>query len=376
MSYHETYVFAATDAPLSAEALAKAHKISSHAEVSARRFAVSYDYGSFKGEPDAMVAQWYDVHLYRSSTSARFVVRLPFGTLTAADLEEFTDCEFLDITRHGDQMLLAWHVEELDGQWIDEAEVGAELDTLAAVRAALLQGDLRSLYLAWASQAACLDEEELEAAQLHGPSVPAGLATLDDAHTALADLLQCDDDFLTACARDSPAQAAPATARQAATWLAGLPAATKDAALAELLVGGDGAVAALRRNWQQHLRSRATIDSQSSRRTVRQLLAETRQIEVERGDALLAAQVRARAEHLAQVATRKDAIWREVATYSAGTARDAPQQIVSRIKDLRDAAALDGSTAAYESRLAAFVATVGRTRVLHKVLVTTGLVAG
>jgi hypothetical protein len=117
----------------------------------------------------------------------------------------------------------------------DDFDWGGEgqLLSVVGVRAELLVGDLRLLYLAWlvCVQAHEVPDEERE------PPVPARLGKLTASLKAVAEFLRIDPDLLAVAVLRAPAAEVPT--QDMAGWVASLPDAEKDAALLTLLRGDD-----------------------------------------------------------------------------------------------------------------------------------------
>ena len=67
MSTHEHYEFLAVDRLLSSAQQDELANLSSRAEISPTRFRVTYNYGSFRGEPVEILADHFDVFVYLSN---------------------------------------------------------------------------------------------------------------------------------------------------------------------------------------------------------------------------------------------------------------------------------------------------------------------
>jgi hypothetical protein len=187
-----------------------------------------------------------------------------------------------------------------------------------------------------------LDDDDLE------PPVPPGLAHASPALRSLARFLRIDDDLLAAAAR-SP-EAAPEPGRdKLAAWVAGLPAAEKDARLVRLLSGEAAPVRAdvLRRFRAAHATPRS---ERAGGRTVGELHAdaEARRAERRRREAERRATERARREaeraaarkaHLRGLVGREDALWREVDAQVQTRLPKGYDRAVELLVDLRDLAA-------------------------------------
>ena len=67
MSEYQYYEFRAIDRPLNTEEMASLRSLSSRAEISPRRLAVTYNYGDFRGDPIKLMHKHFDLMVYLSS---------------------------------------------------------------------------------------------------------------------------------------------------------------------------------------------------------------------------------------------------------------------------------------------------------------------
>ena len=78
MSEYQYYEFLAVDRPLGEADRKALRKVSSRAEITARSFTNSYEWGDFKGDPQTMMERWFDLHLYLSNWGTRrLMMKLP-----------------------------------------------------------------------------------------------------------------------------------------------------------------------------------------------------------------------------------------------------------------------------------------------------------
>src|SRR3954452_10165655 len=122
---------------------------------------------------------------------------------------------------------------EYDEEWLDGSGL---LASIVPVRAELMAGDFRLLYLAWllAVQHREVDEDVVE------PPVPPGLGRLSAALRAVAEFLRIDPDLVAVAAQRSAPLNADGTLTKLSGWLAQLPEDSKDAFLLRV-ARGDGA---------------------------------------------------------------------------------------------------------------------------------------
>jgi len=64
MSEYQYYDFLAVDRPLTSEEMARLRALSTRATITPARFTNFYTWGDFKGDPLAMVKQYFDAFVY------------------------------------------------------------------------------------------------------------------------------------------------------------------------------------------------------------------------------------------------------------------------------------------------------------------------
>jgi hypothetical protein len=252
MSEYQYYEFRALDQPLSADEMASLRSLSSRAEISATRLAVTYNYGDFRGDPVKLMQQHFDLMVYVSNWGYyRCLIRLPEGTLSTAQIKPYLVEDTLSLHTKKGPMILEF-VLNLDGGggWVHEDEGPNTVEALLPLREMLLQGDLAPLYVGWLGGLAFSvrssggdgdgdgsgfphdeDEDEYEEdeevdADAHSgrePPVPAGLKSPAPALKALADFLGIPDSLLQAAAEVSPEKTHQAPSeKDFDRWLSGV----------------------------------------------------------------------------------------------------------------------------------------------------------
>jgi hypothetical protein len=253
-------------------------------------------------------------------------------------------------------VILDLSIDEEEGFWEEESGEGL-LAGIVPVRAELLSGDLRALYLAWL---ACVQAEELDE-ETPEPPVPPGLDQLSAGQSGLADFLRIDPDLCAvAAAASPPLDAAVPTDAEVARWVAEMPVADKDAVVLRLLRDDDRH---LRTELLRRFRDQpAAGNGAHSRRTAGQLLAaaQARQEEREREEAQRQAAEQARREraaaaareaHLTDLAGRQPEAWLQVSTLiDTKKPKDYDTAIVL-LRDLRDVSARAGTSAEFTRRM-------------------------
>lgn len=357
MSEYQYYEFQAVDRLLSAEDRAALRAISTRARITSTSFTNHYEWGDLKANPVDMMARWFDLHVYMAHWYSRtFMVRLPHRLFDPAAVHSYASDWSFRAETTGDALVLVFQSDEMD---IDPEDDGSGwIASLASLRAQLLEGDLRCLYLGWllAVQKGDVDEDEEE------PPRPPGLSRLDGALESFVEFFQLNGDLLAAAAEADDPAADPLTDEALEGFIHSLPAAEKDGLLLRL-VRGQGATlpSELRRRCRETL-AHPPKETAAPRR-VGDLLAaadararERERIEAERAAAERVrrerAEVEARARRLDGLAKRGEAVWREVEDLIDAKRAAEYDQAVRLLLDLKALAERDGWEADFASRVA------------------------
>lgn len=237
MSEYQYYEFLAIDRPLTKREMAALRDISSRADITPRRFTNEYHWGDFSGDPDRLMTQFFDAHVYVANWgSAVFMVRLPIEALAAAIVEAIAVAEeVLEFTSTKKYWVIGWYLREGEDYDRFGMEDGAGwMAQLAPIRDELLRGDLRSLYIGWLPTVMwdIQGDDELE------PLAVSGLGNLTPAQQALAEFLEVDPDLLAGAAMGSPAALSNEVSEQEMeAWIDDLPRDDVTAILKQFLEG-------------------------------------------------------------------------------------------------------------------------------------------
>lgn len=352
MSTYEFYEFQAVDRALTPTEQTALRRLSSRAAITSSRFSVVYNWGNFKGDPDRLMERYFDAFVYVANWGTRELqLRLPRSLFDPAQAEPYLNEETLSLRTTREHVLLTFRVDREDEADWEEGEEW--LASLLPLRAELLAGDLRALYIAWLASVDVPgggeEDEEEEEGEAEGedalePPVPPGLGSRSSALEALAGFLFVSEDLLAVAAEASPAPASESVPKRAlAEWLSSLPAVEKDSLLLRVVQGPEPLLGAelLRRFRQSRPSSRAPLAA--APRTVGQLRAavEERRAGRKRRQVRKAAQARAR--EFEALAARESQVWREVEGLFATRRSTDHAKGVQLLVDLRDLAQHRGS---------------------------------
>lgn len=356
MSEYQYYEFVAVDRPLDSSQMGQLRALSTRARITPTGFVNSYQWGDFRGDPQALMERYFDAFLYLANWGMRRVMfRLPDRLLGLPVAQRYCVGESAQAWARGHYVVVDLFSEDEEGDWQEDGE--GRLAAIVPVRAELASGDLRALYLAWLGcvQAGELDDGEPE------PPVPPGLGTLSAALRGLADFLRIDEDLLAVGAEDSRPMMDDKPSKATLTrWVESLPAAEKDAALLRLVSGDD---AQLRTELLRRFHGRpASNDAENGSRIVGQLLAtaETRRLErqrkVERRRAVERvrrerAAAAAREERLQDLAAREEQAWQRVAALIDTKRPREYDAAIELLRDLRQVNDRNGDGAGFIRRL-------------------------
>ena len=364
MSEYQYYEFQAIDRPLSEADRSALRSLSTRARITATSFTNHYDWGNFKGDPQQLMARWFDLHLYLANWGTRrLMIRLPQRLVDRSRLDAFLpNSDLVDILVSGENLIVDIGVDIYGDEWPeydeeDDWDDGSRwLGALAPLRADVLSGDLRLFYLLWLK---ALELDEL--ADDETEPLP-GIGPLTGALEAFADFVRLDPDLLQSAVEVSglgeDGEAAAGVAREA---IAGIPE-TEKTALLQRLADGDPHVAAEVRSRVRKAVASAAGQTYTDRRTVADLRSRaaerraTREaIEAERREAERQQQAqeaeKTRQIRLAAVRRQGTEVWNEVEKAISKRNPDGYEQAASLLLDLQTLAGEDGEMETFRNRL-------------------------
>jgi hypothetical protein len=355
MSLYQYYEFRAVDRPLSRTEQDELRKISTRARITATGFVNHYEWGDFGGDPDRLMARYFDLFLYFANFgSRRLSIRLPKRLLDAAGLKRFTTSnDSVRVRTAGDHVIVDVILYDIEAEYDDRGD--GWLEALAPLRDDILDGDLRPLYLIW-----LMAVESGEAPDDAIEPLP-GIGPLKPSHEAFAQFFYIDGDLVNAAAEVAPAQSAVEPSREAVAKAINSLADTEKAAYLLRLYDGDPLLRAeLRRRCRA---STSPVGDQRPRRTAGELRAAAERLREERDRAeakrALAAQrkrereeAKARDVRLDTLVQRGEATaWRDVEELIGQRNNPAYDKTVALLADLRELALRQGTDDAFHHRL-------------------------
>jgi len=217
MSEYQYYEFQALDRALTSQEQKTLQALSSRAQVTPHRASFVYHYGDFRGDPEAILAQYFDAMLYLANWGTwQLMFRLPKALVDPAWFEPYEIEDAITLSTTADHLILNIEIRDEEGMmgWV---EGEGWLPQLLPLRDDLLAGDLRVLYLAWLRLCPNLmaydeDEDPLE------PPLPPNLGKLTQPLMDYMELVGLDTDLVAAAAQASPSHQ-PAPAPPLEEWL-------------------------------------------------------------------------------------------------------------------------------------------------------------
>jgi hypothetical protein len=357
MSEYQYYEFQTVDRPLTEQEMKALRALSSRAEITRTSFSNVYNYSDFRGDANKVLANYFDGFVYVANWGThRLMLRLPSPLVDVDVLSQYGVDEFLSVQARGDFVIQEFVSQTEDHEW----EEGAGwLDELINIRAELLAGDYRSLYLGWLNAVGSgfgelEGEDEYESfsdeldAETVEPPVPPGLAKLSPAQEKLAEFLRIDTDLIEAAAQGSAGKAPAGPAQdELADWVKALPETEKTTLLVRVLSDQSPLLKAelLQRFRAEQKKPSQAPATRQTRRTVGQLLVARDGMEKKRKEAEAKQraaekakrereEAEARTRRLDALAPRESAAWSEADTLIASKLPKNYDRALELLRDL------------------------------------------
>jgi hypothetical protein len=348
--YHEWQV---VDRLLTPEEQDAVNDLSSHIEVSSSRAVVTYHWSDFRHDPKQVLLKYFDAYFYLANWgSLRLMFRFPKGLLEEADILPYCIDELITFDTIGNYQVLDLDFSPEEGEGWMEAE--ASLSYFIRLRADLLEGDFRLLYLAWLKAMTMYgdpyadeeyeDDESDIAAYDREPPVPLGLKKLSPSLQNFVQVFKIDP-FLVQAADESSPDLKDSLSVDYRELIGRLPRAECDDFLVRLAGGDPGVGLALRKRLSAFLPQKRL--EQTGRRPIQQLLQRAEELENDEKKHRAEA---ARQKHIAEMkalAAREAQVWNQVedlldtrrkiaSVYDEATALLEKLKQLSEFQDTRD----------------------------------------
>jgi hypothetical protein len=340
MSEFQYVGFRAAERPVGNENLEYMRQQSSRAEITPWSFDNEYHYGDFHGDALEMLRRGYDIHLHYANFGTReLLIRFPHNLPNTPGARFYFAEDGLQFLKdkQGQGGILSISPNHEPGDQNELRNVHEILDRLVPLRAEILEGDLRPLYLAHLAMMSDAEHDPEETTE--GP-VPAGLGNLTAPQRALAELFGLSDALIAAAAEGNSGQPVQENPRGLhAVWLQSIPQATKDAWLLEWLADAHSSARSDMLMEFRKSRPMAAWPTVERDRTIAELRTAAENIHkeaVRQADEKAAQQ---RAKRLADMAADPTPTLRETERLVKLRSRDSYIEIAALLKDLRQALA-------------------------------------
>ncbi len=361
MSEYQYYEFRAVDRALVQREMRELRALSTRATITPTSFVNHYEWGNFKGDPELLMEKYFDAFIYVTNWGTRqLMLRLPEHAVGYKTALAYCCGESLHVRKKSNFIIPNFFSEDENRDWDDEDE--GWMDSLVPLRADLMRGDLRLLYLGWLL---CVKNGELSTNEVE-PPVPSGLRQLTAPLESLARFAGLDRELIRTAAERSPdLRAARAVQSKLSAWIARMSQREKNALLLEVAEKGHSHSQAelLLRFGQQSAAIRKRCRAQSPKnRTVGELLESARvrcderiRREAQRQAAGEARQnqrdAAARTRYLDKLAGQEAQVWEQVDALVQTKQPNRYDRAVSHLVDLRDLAVRRGQETKFDSAL-------------------------
>lgn len=194
MSEYQYYEFKTIDRPLTKAEKEEISLLSSRVQLSSTRAIFTYSYGDFRGDPEQVLAQYFDAMFYTANWGTlQLMFRFPKALIDLEQMQKYCIEDRIAVSEINNFVILDISINDEEGfGWI---EGEGNLSSLIGLRQEILQGDYRLLYLAWLKAITCPDIDELDEGELE-PPVPPGLGKLSSSLQAFIDAFELNEHLL------------------------------------------------------------------------------------------------------------------------------------------------------------------------------------
>ncbi|MGB0564634.1 MAG: hypothetical protein ACPGVO_22960 [Spirulinaceae cyanobacterium] len=356
MSEFQYYEFRALDRPLTAQDKTYIQSLSSRVRPTRDQAIFTYSYSDLRGKPEELLDRCFDLMLYVANFGVRrLMLRFPNGSIDPAQFAPYAGAYNLTTQTTQKSIILDINLTCEDYyDWIEEENDW--LDGLVELRQEILEGDRRSLYLAWLQTALCEDgdngEETIE------PPIPPNLQLKHYSPTLrnFVEFFKIDADLIEVAATASPELEDRQAPEPLADWIAALPDVERDTYLLRVLESDT----AIGRELLQLLRQRngripdAASNCAPGTRRLGELLELSQHKSFAREQAATTAAQQERQRYLMQeIAPRAKTLWQNIPRLIAQKQVRAYDEAVGYLVDLQALAQEQQNLAAFTERVRA-----------------------
>jgi len=244
MSEYQYYEFRTVEQQLTNQQKTELREISSRAQITSSSFVNEYTYGDLKAEEIDLMTEYFDLGFYIANWGqVRLYIKIPQGLISEHILHQFEWDDVIDHETRNGQLIITLSMPENEEYfgYIDDAY--EHLDQLSAIREKLINGDYRSLQIAWFALFSINGTDEFEEIPIFKQGdINSNFHHLTSAQKFLADLLLVKPQWLTLMRQRAPEHAdgnikKTDTQTNKENWITQLPKSEKDNLLLMLLTG-------------------------------------------------------------------------------------------------------------------------------------------
>jgi hypothetical protein len=342
MSEYQYYEFQVMDKPLTEEVMDKLRDLSTRAQITPSSFVNVYHWGNFKGDSLKLVVKYFDAFLYVANWGTHwFMLKVPRKLVDVNLVRRYCPGESARIHEKGDHIIFEFTSQTEDYDW-EEGE--GWLSSMISLRADILQGDYRSLYLAWLF---CAQMEEMKDDELE-PPVPPNLTELNAPLNNFAEFMRIDTDLIAVAAENSISEDRQTDSKALMNWIRNLPESEKDDILFQVVEAPRPHLRAeLLQRFQQAISTKDNSKMDEQLRSVEDLLSKAEKFAEERKRRAAEQKARelarikkeealVREQYLESLAGREKSIWKKVVELIDSKQPAKYDAAVKLLVDLRD----------------------------------------
>jgi len=304
-----------------------------------------------------LVEKYFEAFLYVANWGTHWLMlKVPRQLVDVNLVKRYCPGESAIIHEKGNHLIFEFTSQTEDYEW-EEGE--GWLSSLISLHADILNGDYRSLYLAWLF---CVQMEEMEDDELE-PPVPPNLADLNAPLKSFVDFMRIDTDLVAFASENSISEDRQTDPKELKTWIHNLPANEKDDILFRLVGAPSPHLRAeLLQQFQEKGSAKANSNIDKQLRSVLDLISRAETYAEERkrrvSDQKAKEQARkkreralAREKYIESLAGREDSIWKKVDELIVWKQAAKYDEAVELLVDLRDLYKKTGKEKAFNKKL-------------------------